>query len=188
MLCVFQRVRYSVVISHGGDPVLELPREFSYSSGHCSIGEKVSGELEEGTEYSVQVFVDTGGTDNTSSPIQTYSESLLRNRIVLNYIAFCRGNSGESDNDQRKSDESCLLGLAAGIAVVLSLLVVLPVGVVLGCCVMWCLTGERERQHHLSVKRSERRQESHYDELVPTQSAITVTHNQAYASGNQRLS
>ena len=79
MLCVFQRVRYSVVISHGGEPVLELSREFKYSSGYTSecIGEPVSGELEEETEYSVQVFVDTGGTDNTSSPIQTFSESLL---------------------------------------------------------------------------------------------------------------
>jgi hypothetical protein len=176
VLCVFQRVRYSVVISHGGEPVLELSREFNYSSGYTSecIGEPVSGELEEGTEYSVQVFVDTGGTDNTSSPIQTFT--------------FCRGNNGGSDCDQRKSDESCLLGLAAGIAVVLSLLVVLPVGVVLGCGGMWCLMGERERRLHSSVKRSERRQESHYDEPVPTQSAITVTHNQAYASGNQRLS
>ena len=61
-------------------------------------------------------------------------------------------------------------------------------GVVLGCGGMWCLMGERERRLHSSVKRSERRQESHYDEPVPTQSAITVTHNQAYASGNQRLS
>ena len=79
MLCVFQRVRYSVVISHGGDPVLELSREFSYSSGYTSecIGEKVSGELEEGTEYSVQVFVDDKDAGNTSSPIQTFSESLL---------------------------------------------------------------------------------------------------------------
>ena len=76
MLCVFQRVRYSVVISHGGDPVLELSREFNYSSGYTSecIEEPVSGELEERTEYSVQVFVDAGDTGNSSSPIQTYSE------------------------------------------------------------------------------------------------------------------
>ena len=31
------------------------------------------------------------------------------------------------------------VGLAAGIAVVISLLVVLPVGVVISCCGMWCL-------------------------------------------------
>ena len=47
-------------------------------------------------------------------------------------LAFCRGNNGGSDGDHRKSDESCLLGLAAGTAV----LVVLPVSVVLGCCGM----------------------------------------------------
>ena len=76
MLCVFQRVRYSVVISHGGYPVLELPREFNYSSGYTSecIEEKVSGELEEGTEYSLLVFVDDGDSGNSSSPIQTFSE------------------------------------------------------------------------------------------------------------------
>ena len=101
-------------------------------------------------------------------------------------LAFCRGNNGGSDGDHRKSDERCLIGITAGIAVVLSLLVVLPVGVVLGCCGMWCLIRERERRHHFSDKGSESREESHYDVPVPTQSAITVTHNQAYASGNQR--
>ncbi|CAI8047925.1 hypothetical protein GBAR_LOCUS26497 [Geodia barretti] len=74
VLCVFQRVRYRVVISHGGDPVLELSREFNYSSGYTSecIEEKVSGELEEGTEYSLLVFGDSG--NYSSSNIQTFSE------------------------------------------------------------------------------------------------------------------
>ena len=70
-------MRYSVVISHGGDPVLELSREFNYSSGYTSecIEEKVSGELEEGTEYSLLVFVDDGDSGNSSSSnIQTFSE------------------------------------------------------------------------------------------------------------------
>ena len=77
VLCVFQRVRYRVVISHGGDPVLELSREFNYSSGYTSecIEEKVSGELEEGTEYSLLVFVNDGDSGNSSSSnIQTFSE------------------------------------------------------------------------------------------------------------------
>ena len=69
-------MRYRVVISHGGDPVLELSREFNYSSGYTSecIEEKVSGELEEGTEYSLLVFVDDGDSGNSSSHIQTFSE------------------------------------------------------------------------------------------------------------------
>ena len=76
MSCVFQRVRYRVVISRGGDPVLELSREFNYSRGYTSecIEEKVSGELEEGTEYSLLVFVDDGDSGNSSSHIQTFSE------------------------------------------------------------------------------------------------------------------
>ena len=101
-------------------------------------------------------------------------------------IAFCRGNNGGSDGDHKKGDERCLLGITAGIAVVLSLLVVLPGGMFLGCCGMWCLISERERRHHFSDKGSESREESHYDVPGPIQSAITVTHNQAYASGNQR--
>ena len=76
MLCVFQTVRYRVVISHGGDPVLQLSRQFSYSSGYTSecIEEKVRGELEEGTEYSVQVFLNIEDTGISSSSIETFSE------------------------------------------------------------------------------------------------------------------
>ena len=73
---MFQRVRYRVVISHGGDQVLELTREFNYSSGYTSecVEEKVSGELQEGTEYGLLVFVDDGASVNSSSNIQTFSE------------------------------------------------------------------------------------------------------------------
>ena len=76
MLCVFKRVGYSVVISHEGDQVLELSREFNYISSYTSefIEEKVSGELEEGTEHSLHVFVDDGDSGNSSSHIQTFSE------------------------------------------------------------------------------------------------------------------
>ena len=79
MLCMFQTVRYRVVISHEGDPVVQVPRQFSYSSGYTSecIEEKVSGELEEGTEYSVQVFLDDEDTGNSfSSAIESFSESI----------------------------------------------------------------------------------------------------------------
>ena len=79
MLCEFQTVRYRVVISIQGDPVLELSRQFSYSSGYASecIEEKVSGELEEGTEYSVQVFLYAGVNGNSSSSIHTFSEHFV---------------------------------------------------------------------------------------------------------------
>ena len=79
MLCVFQRVRYSVVISHGGDPVLELSREFNYSEDDPSecIQEIVSGELEEGTEYEVQVILYAGESGNFSTNKTTFSTFLL---------------------------------------------------------------------------------------------------------------
>ena len=59
ILCEFQSVRYKVVISSGGDPVLQLSRVFSYSSGYSSlcIEEKVNDTLKVGTEYEVQVFL-----------------------------------------------------------------------------------------------------------------------------------
>ena len=71
-------MRYRVVISHVGDPVLQLSRQFSYSSGYTSecIEEKVSGELEEGTEFSVQVFLDDEDTNNSSSFIKIFSKSI----------------------------------------------------------------------------------------------------------------
>ena len=74
MLCDFQSVVYSVVFSRGGDPVLELYRGFNYSSGYTSecIEEAVGRELEEGVEYSVQVFVDAGEGGNSSSLIHTF--------------------------------------------------------------------------------------------------------------------
>ena len=71
VLCVFQTVRYRVVISHGRDPVLQLSRQFSYSSGYTS--ECI---VEEGTDYSVQVFLDDEDTGNFSSSIEIFSKSI----------------------------------------------------------------------------------------------------------------
>ena len=67
-----------VVISHGGDPVLEIPRQFSYSSDYTSqcIEEKVTDILQEGTEYTVQVFLFAGGSGNFSSDETQFSECI----------------------------------------------------------------------------------------------------------------
>ena len=76
ILCEFQSVRYKVVISSGGDPVLQLSRVFSYSSGYSSqcIEEKVNDTLKEGTEYEVQVFLYAGESGNSTSDTYTFSE------------------------------------------------------------------------------------------------------------------
>ena len=65
-----------MVISNGGDPVLEISRQVSYNSGYTSqcIEEKVTDTLQEGTEYTVQVFVDAGEIGNLSSSTNTFSE------------------------------------------------------------------------------------------------------------------
>ena len=76
ILCEFQSVRYKVVISSGGDPVLQFTRVFSYSSGYTSqcIEEKVTETLKEGTEYEVQVFLYAGESGNSTSDTHTFSE------------------------------------------------------------------------------------------------------------------
>ena len=45
----------------------------------------------------------------------------------------------ESDTDDESDGPPVSPGDAAGIAIALSLLVFLPVGILLGCCGMWCL-------------------------------------------------
>ena len=73
-------------------------------------------------------------------------------------------------------DESCpSVGLATGITVGLSLLVVLPVGVVLGCGLMWCLMryrgpGDQKKRSNAPVL---------YEEPVKM-TTISLTENQAY--------
>ena len=65
-LCSFQMVTYTITISLNGEPVFELTKNFSYSSGNrtdcVKISEKV---LEEGTQYSVYVSVDAGESGNS---------------------------------------------------------------------------------------------------------------------------
>ena len=81
ILCSFQSVNYTVTISHDGDPVLEWRKEFSYSSGYSSecVEEMVTGGLEEGSVYTVQVFVEAGDSGNASSDVEmlTISEFVL---------------------------------------------------------------------------------------------------------------
>ena len=77
MLCAFQNVTYTIIISQDGDTVLELVSEFSYSSGYSGEckEELVTDRLQEGQEYSVRVFVNAGLSGNSSSAVETFSES-----------------------------------------------------------------------------------------------------------------
>ena len=70
-------------------------------------------------------------------------------------------------------------GVAAGIAGVITLLVTLPVGVILGCCSMWYMRrhGQGSTTEHLQQK-TKQLKEDIYDE--PLQIAIPVNANQAY--------
>ena len=105
---------------------------------------------------------------------------------MITLLAFCRHNTscGEVSDVGEEGENDISVEITAGVAVFLSLLVVLPVGVALGCCGMWYLM-KREKDHHFKV---ETRQDSQYAQPFPPQSAIPVTSNQAYASaGNQNM-
>ena len=75
-----------------------------------------------------------------------------------------------------RSDENILpVGVVAGIAVVATLLVVLPVGVVLGCCGLWCLLRCRSNK-----KKKKRANASPLYEEPVKPSGFSLTENQAY--------
>ena len=70
---------YTIIISQDGETVLELVSEFSYSSGYSGEckEELVTDRLQEGQEYSVRVFVNAGLSGNSSSDVETFSESYV---------------------------------------------------------------------------------------------------------------
>jgi hypothetical protein len=72
VLCPFQNVTYTIVISHERNEVYRVSKEFSYSSGYNGecIEELVSDGLEEGKEYRVQVTVDAGESGRSTSVME----------------------------------------------------------------------------------------------------------------------
>ena len=75
-----------------------------------------------------------------------------------------------------RSDENSLsVGVVAGITLVATLLVVLPVGVVLGCCGSWCLLRCRSNK-----KKKKRANASPLYEEPVKPSGFSLTENQAY--------
>ena len=81
------------------------------------------------------------------------------------------------DESPERKDHKCLsVETVAGIAIILSLLVILPVGVALGCCGMWYLMKKSVGQE---------KPQSIYDVPDLTQTALTknilpLSDNQAY--------
>ena len=75
--------------------------------------------------------------------------------------------------------------LATIIGLTLSLVVILLVGLVFGCCGMWCLMKSQgyNRERELNTRRSMELPPIIYEEPVlvaPVQTAFSVTENQAY--------
>ena len=116
-------------------------------------------------------------------------EWLVSCSILLLCIQLCLvllGSPVISDNIYRdpsfvsgtNNNEGCLsTGVAGGVAALLAILVVLPVGVVLGCCGRWCLvrfqvTGCRKKNVVPSAVYEEVQQ--------PAQTVISLTENKAY--------
>ena len=79
-----------------------------------------------------------------------------------------------------------MVGLAAGIAVAITLVAGVPLGVALGCCGLWCLLKRRRGGYGVSGGAGEKEKEMKeevYEEPVPTAASETVfslSDNQAY--------
>ena len=95
---------------------------------------------------------------------------------------------GECTCESESDGGGLSAGGASGIAVVVTLLVVLPVGVVLGCCGMWCVMrysggptsgGGQQKVGQL--------QAAIYEEPSPVETAIPLTDNQAYGHVNRNM-
>ena len=76
-----------------------------------------------------------------------------------------------------ESDSCAWAGATTGVAVALSVLVVLPVGLLLGCCAMRCLIQQRgpKREGYGTDPANT------YEVPVPVETAISLTDNHAYA-------
>ena len=72
------------------------------------------------------------------------------------------------------TEDMLSVGAAAGIVAAVSLLVVLPLGVVLGCCGLWCLMKSRVRKRKENAP-------AYYEEVQrPGKTVISLTENEAY--------
>ena len=89
----------------------------------------------------------------------------------------CQSNNGE---DTCKSEEEVLsAGAVAGIAVTVTLLLALPVGVVIGMGVAWYVSRRvRDPTSEGHQQKMEQVQEAIYEE--PPETAIPLSDNQAY--------
>ena len=80
-----------------------------------------------------------------------------------------------------ESDSCAWAGATTGVAVALSVLVVLPVGLLLGCCAMRCLIQQRRSKRDLSGGGYGTDPANSYEVPVPVETAISLTDNRAYA-------
>ena len=94
----------------------------------------------------------------------------------MSYIV-CQSNNGE---DTCKSEGEVLsAGAVAGIAVTVTLLLALPVGVVIGLCVAWYgMRHDRDPTSEGHQQKMEQVPEAIYEE--PPETAIPLSDNQAY--------
>ena len=85
-------------------------------------------------------------------------------------------------DDEESESAGLSTGAAVGITLAISLLVVLPVGVALGCCGMWYMM----RRGATSGKKVTQLQAALYEEpaAVSTAASIHLTDNQAYGRVN----
>ena len=99
--------------------------------------------------------------------------------------------------DDVTEDDSLTAGAAAAIAVTITLLAAVPVGVVFGCCGMWCLMRSRGYKRVCTSSEREKRGLGGegdktgviYEEPVAAveTTVFSITDNQAYGQVNTQL-
>ena len=94
-------------------------------------------------------------------------------------------------------DDSLTSGAVAAIAVTVTLLAAVPVGVVLGCCGMWCLMRSRgykgvcissEREKRELGGEGDKTGVIYEESVAPVETTVfSITDNQAYGQVNTQL-
>ncbi|CAI8015509.1 hypothetical protein GBAR_LOCUS9598 [Geodia barretti] len=144
------------------------------AGGECEIQQK-SSEMTISSGDSASFYGD-------AAPITLGPDETICFIVSLDGVPVISGTSSRNASTaitiSGSSDQSIVsVDAVAGIAVALSLLVVLPVGVVFGCCGMWCLMKSQGRKKR-------RMAPPLYEE--PVKPVFSLTENQAYGQVARR--
>ncbi|CAI8036846.1 hypothetical protein GBAR_LOCUS20640 [Geodia barretti] len=165
-LLLIVTVRKNALCPEIKSPVLVTFGTRALTGGECEIQQKAT-EMTISSGDSASFCVDAASI--TLGPDETIYFIISLDGVPFIYGT---GNPSTAITTSCSSDENGFsVDAVAGLSVTLTLLVVLPVGVVFGCCGMWCLMKSRGRKKR-------RMAPPLYEE--PVKPVFSLTENQAY--------